>query len=321
MRRFAALLALPLVALVAPAAGARAPVDVRKDIEYGTANGKRLLLDAYVPPPAKGRRPAVVMIHGGGWRAGDKASWAPEARKLAEHGWVAFSVNYRLDEPSAFPAEIDDVQAAVRWVRARAGEYDVDPKRVAALGESAGGHLTTMLATLGRGALDRDARIAVGAAWSPPVDLQALAGSRGDQWAVPLIGCTVRTCADRLAEASPVNHVDGSDAPLYLVNSTDELVPLSQAQAMAGRLQAAGVDHQLDVLTGTRHALDFRQDAWAPTLAFLDRYLAEPSAGRSFPTVAVAAGLALLVLVVVLMGRKARTQRRNPHDARRHDAD
>jgi acetyl esterase len=265
-----------MLALLAPAA-AQPSVEVRRDIEYGTANGKRLLLDAYLPPAGEGRRPAVVMVHGGGWRVGDKASWQPEAEKLAARGWVAFSVNYRLDEPAVFPAEIDDVQAAVRWVRAHAEEYKVDPARIAAVGESAGGHLAAMLATLGTGARDRDARIRVGAAWSPPVDLTALAGSRGAGWIGPLLGCNRETCPDRLAQSSPVTHVDATDAPLYLVSSTDELVPLSQSQAMAERLKAAGVDHRLDVYPGNRHALDFRADAWAPTVTFLEKHLAGAS--------------------------------------------
>ncbi|HEX2046662.1 MAG TPA: alpha/beta hydrolase [Acidimicrobiales bacterium] len=276
---------------------------MRRDVQYGVANGKSLLLDAYVPRTGA-RRPAVVMIHGGGWRVGDKASWAPEATRLAERGWVAFSVNYRLDEPSPFPAEIDDVQAAVRWARANADEYGIDPARIAAVGESAGGHLTAMLATLGSGPLDKDARILVGAAWSPPTDFTALARSRGDQWANGLFGCTVATCSDRLAQASPVTHVDPSDAPLYLVNSTQELVPLSQSETMAERLKAAGVDHRLDVLPGNRHALDFRDDAWAPTLAFLDRHVTAGAAedDSSVPTAALVVPAVAAVAAVGLFG-------------------
>jgi MYXO-CTERM domain-containing protein len=309
VRRFAALLALPLVALVTPAAGARAPVDVRRDIEYGTANGKRLLLDAYVPPAGDDRRPAVVMIHGGGWRAGDKASWQPEAEQLAAKGWVAFSINYRLDEPAVFPAEIDDAQAAVRWVRAHAEEYQVDPARIAAIGESAGGHLTAMLATLGRGALDQGARIRVGAAWSPPVDLTALAGSRGASWIGPLLGCNQQTCPDRLAQSSPVTHVDGTDAPLYLASSTEEVVPLSQSQAMADRLKAAGVDHRRDVYAGNRHALDFRADAWAPTLAFLEEHLAADADDDGAPPLMEAA---VAVTVLGAVGALLLRRRRSP---------
>jgi len=301
------LLALGLVALVTPAAGAQAGVDVRRDIEYGSANGKRLLLDAYVPPAGEERRPAVVMIHGGGWRVGDKASWQPEAEQLAAKGWVAFSVNYRLDEPAVFPAEIDDVQAAVRWVRAHAEEYRIDPARIAAVGESAGGHLAAMLATLGTGPLDRDARIRVGAAWSPPVDLTALAGSRGASWIGPLLGCDQQTCPDRLATSSPVTHVDASDAPLYLVNSTREVVPLSQSQAMAERLKAAGVDHRLAVYQGNRHALDFRADAWGPTVAFLEKHLTAVAVAQSDSPVpgivGIGAGVAAATAVLLLRRR------------------
>ncbi len=300
-----------LVLLTAvPPAGAQAGTDVRRDVQYGTANGKRLLLDAYVPASGPDRRRAVVMIHGGGWRTGDKASWAEEANRFAARGWVAFSINYRLDEPSAFPAEVDDVQAAVRWVRTNAGEYRVDPERIAALGESAGGHLTAMLATLGAGALDAGGRIRVGAAWSPPTDLAELARLRGDQWSSPLLGCTPATCPDRLAQASPVTHVDRTDAPLYLVNSTDELVPLSQAQAMAARLKAAGVDHQLDVYPGARHALDFRQDAWAPTIAFLEAHIDRPfpaGGDGSFPAVPLAAAT-LVVLAGIVFGLRRRAR-------------
>ena len=292
-----------MFALVAPATPAG---EVRRDIEYGTANGKRLLLDAYVPA-GEGRRPAVVMIHGGGWRVGDKASWQPEAERLAARGWVAFSINYRLDEPVVFPAEIDDAQAAVRWVRANAAEYRVDPDRIAAIGESAGGHLTAMLATLG----DGGSRIRVGAAWSPPVDFTALAGSRGDGWAAPLFGCTRSSCPDLLARSSPVNHVDAGDAPLYLANSTEELVPLSQAQAMAEKLKAAGVEHRLDVFPGNRHALDFREDAWGPTLAFLESQLNADDAGDgTFPVLPIAAGVVVVGVAAVLLLRRAASRRR-----------
>jgi acetyl esterase len=309
------------VALAPLPVAAQPAVEIRRDIEYGSANGKRLLLDAYLPAGAgaEGRRPAVVMIHGGGWRVGDKGSWRPEAERLAGRGWVAFSINYRLDEPAVFPAEIDDARAAVRWARSHAGEYGVDPARIGAIGESAGGHLTAMLATLGSGALDDGARIRVGAAWSPPTDLTALAGSRGAGWIGPLLGCNQQTCPDRLAQASPVTHVDRSDAPLYLIHSTEELVPLSQAEAMAAKLQAAGVDHRLDVLPGNRHALDFRDDAWNPTLAFLETHLErpEPEADSGSPAVwlvGIGAGVAVATVVMVLRRRSSHAGPERPHE-------
>lgn len=286
-------------ALLGPAPpSAAAAVDIRRDVIYGTAAAKPLTLDAYVPPGPAARRPAVLLIHGGGFRVGDKASFEPEATRLAERGWVAFSLNYRLDEPSAFPAEADDVQAAVRWVRAHAEDYRVDPARIGALGESAGGTLTALLATLGQGALDADARIKVGVAWSGPMDLTALTRGRGDAYARQLMDCTLDACADRFEQASPVTHVDRSDAPLLLFNSADEQVPLAQAQAMDERLGQAAVEHQLEVLPGSRHSLDYRDDAWPATLAFLDAHLGQPagspSASTSAPVVAVLTGVVLL---------------------------
>ena len=179
----------------------------------------------------------------------------------------------------------DHVQAAVRWVRATAAEYGVDPQRLAALGESAGGHLAAMLATLGEGDLASGARIRAAVAWSGPMDLAALAVSRGRGWWSRLLPCGPDTCAGRWAQASPTTHVDGSDAPLLLVNSTAELVPLVQAEAMSGRLRAAGVEQRLDVLPGARHALDYRADAWPATLDFLARHLDAPPAAAGTGTV------------------------------------
>lgn len=314
------------VALVgaASAGAAQAPagsVDVRRDVRYGTAGDTPLVLDAYVPGHGGDRRPAVVLLHGGGWRVGDKATFAEEAVRLAAMGWVAFSVNYRLAEPAAFPAEVDDVRAAVRWVRSNAVEYGVDPARIGALGESAGGHLAALLATLGDGDLATDARIRVAAAWSGPMDLSALARSRGAGWSSRLLPCPPDACADRWAQVSPTTHVDGSDAPLLLVHSTDELVPLSQAQAMSGRLGAAGVDHRLYVLPGTRHALDYRADAWQPTVDFLSQFLAErppesPMAqgtrSSGAPWTAVLAGVVALVGGVAVVTAMRRSTRPGP---------
>src|SRR5215813_13084237 len=106
-------------------------VTVQHDIRYRIADGQPLLLDAYLPTPRSGRAPGVIFIHGGGWTSGDKADLAPEAETVASLGWVAFSIDYRLEPPAAFPAAIDDTLAAVRWIRARAGRFGSDPRRLA----------------------------------------------------------------------------------------------------------------------------------------------------------------------------------------------
>jgi acetyl esterase/lipase len=306
---------LLLLGGVSPARGQEETpsVEVRTDIEYGVANGKRLLLDAYVPAPDGDKlRPAVILIHGGGFRAGDKRSFEPEARHLAGKGWVAFSVNYRLDEPTAFPAEVDDVQAAVRWVRANGAEYQVDPERIGALGESAGGHLTAMLATSGEGARDRGARIRVGVAWSGPMDLTALARLRGDQWGVPLLGCSLAACPERFAAASPITHVDRTDAPLFLINSTDELVPRTQAVSMASRIEDVGAVTQLQIIPGTRHALDYREEVWPQTELFLQKHLASGDDGTSPGTIAFVATVAVMLAGAAAGAAVIRRRRRRP---------
>lgn len=308
-RAVAAVLAAAAL-LVVPPARAQS-VEVRTDVEYGVANGKRLLLDAYVPPERAGggRRPAVILIHGGGFRAGDKQSFEPEARKLATRGWVAFSVNYRLDEPVAFPAEVEDVQAAVRWVRSHADEFRVDADRIGALGESAGGHLAAMLATVGNGSQTRDARIRVGVAWSGPMDLVALARERGDSWGVPLLGCPVNACEDRYAQASPITHIDKTDSPLFVINSTAELVPVSQAQSMGTRMEDEGQPLQLRLIEGNRHALDYREEVWNSTELWLEKHL-QPPEGRSTAGTAVfvLTGLVVVAGVVVLVTRRRRAE-------------
>ena len=274
-------------------------VDVQRNVQYGVANGKPLLLDVYQPASRAddSSRPAVVLIHGGGFRVGDKGSWEPEARRVAEKGWVAFSVNYRLDEPTAFPAEVEDVQAAVRWVREHAGDYGIDASRIGAVGESAGGTLAAMLATLGSGSLEQGSRVKAAVAWSAPLDLTRLARERGDSWGAPLLGCRLEVCPDRYAAASPITHVDPTDSPTFLVTSEEEQVPATQSYDMAIRLEEEGVSVRLTRLKGTRHALDYRDEMWGSTINFLDTHL-ELDPRRSYGTVA----FAVTVLVTAALG-------------------
>src|SRR5262245_47977315 len=134
------------VAFTALAHAAEFKID--RDIVYGRPNGKPLRLDVYrSAQPADKLRPAIILVHGGGWIYGDKREMRPPAEQLAKQGFVAFSAGYRLASgpKNTWPAQLDDVQRAVRWVRANAVQYGVDPDRLGAVGESAGGHLVTFL--------------------------------------------------------------------------------------------------------------------------------------------------------------------------------
>jgi acetyl esterase/lipase len=267
---------LVTVAFAAPVGAAQGGVTVKRDVVYRTVDGEQLALDVYQPAKKGKERPAVVVVHGGAWTVGDKSWFAQQSNQLARRGFVAFSVNYRLAPAHPYPAAVDDVEAAVAWVRKHAKKYGVDQRRIGALGGSAGGHLVGMLATDGDGSLESGHRVAAAAAWSGPMDFVSLAGAA----ATPaggsfrsFLGCLPDACPDTYAAASPVTHVDKTDAPMLIVNSTNELVPKSQADAMKAALDRAGVANQEIILPGTAHSRAYSNQVWDQTIAFFENYL------------------------------------------------
>src|SRR5947209_12678438 len=148
LRWTAALAALAFLA--APAAAQRPPLPegtkVEKDLSYGP-NGERNTLDLYLPPSER-PLPLIIWVHGGGWQNGSKAGGGP-ALRMAGRGYAVASINYRLSGMATFPAQIEDVKAAVRFLRANARKYNLDPDRFGAWGGSAGGHLVALLGTSG----------------------------------------------------------------------------------------------------------------------------------------------------------------------------
>jgi acetyl esterase/lipase len=241
--------------LAAPAGAAQNGVTVKRDVVFRTVDGEQLALDVYQPAKKGKSRPAVVVVHGGGWTQGDKALFAQQSSQLAQRGLVALSVNYRLAPAHPFPAAVEDVEAAVAWVRKHAKGYGVDPKRIGALGGSAGGHLVGMLATDGEGSLQAGHRVAAVVSWSGPMDLMALGPAAATDAGASIrnfLGCLPDACADTYAAASPVTHVDKTDSPMLIVNSTNELVPKAQADAMRAALDKAGVANQEIILPAPR---------------------------------------------------------------------
>jgi acetyl esterase/lipase len=237
------------------------------DVAYGAAAGKTLRLDIYRPRDHKGLRPAVLLIHGGGWIYGDKSSERDMAEHLAKAGYVAFAVNYRLAEDDAgrYPAPVDDVRRAVRWVRAHAKEYNVDPLRIGAMGHSAGGHLAAMLGTTDPPeTVDPElkgisARVTCVVDCAGPVDLTdpelpPLYTSTG--WFVPnLFGGKGREQVPELyREASPLRQVDRGTSPTLIVHGTeDDVVPFEQSRRFLIKLREAGVETALVELEGEGH--------------------------------------------------------------------
>ncbi len=269
--RFAAALMAAVVCLsVAPAAAS--PIDVHLDVQYRVVDGVALTLDVYVPAGAK-ELPGVLVVHGGAWKDGDKIDWVEEGQALAAEGFVAYVVNYRLAPPGGTwhaIAPVQDLRAAVKWVRVNAVLYGTDGAKVGILGASAGGNLAMMAGTtgsVGRGRADAVV------SWSGSTQLR-LAETGGTQSnRANYVGCDLSTCPAEWDYASPYFHVDAVAAPTYVANSTDEIVPVEEAITMADALTGFGVPNQLRILEGTRHARAYEDDVWEESMAFLHLYL------------------------------------------------
>ena len=140
------ILPVMLTVFLAPIA-TESEFDVREKIVYSTVADRELLLDAFVPKD-DGLHPAVLVVHGGAWRSGDRKQLRGYANALAKRGFVCFAIDYRLAPKDKFPAQIEDCREAVKWIRANSAVYHVDPGKLGAIGYSAGGHLVCLLGTI-----------------------------------------------------------------------------------------------------------------------------------------------------------------------------
>jgi acetyl esterase/lipase len=219
--------------------------------------------------------PGVLVVHGGGWRSGDKRRMDDTAAVLVRRGFVVFNVNYTLADRRhpGFARQLLELRAAVRWVRRHAARLGVDPARLGALGSSAGAHLAALLALSGRGPLDEGARVRAVVAWSGPFDLARLRTRALTPAVQTFLGCLPAACPRRAAAASPMAHVSPDDPDMLIVNSERELVPVDQAQRLAVRLASAGVPHRLWVLPGALHGRDYAPVALGGSVAFLTNRL------------------------------------------------
>ncbi|WP_104045762.1 alpha/beta hydrolase [Arthrobacter sp. ZGTC412] len=266
---------------------------VLKGIKFAHPEGSApLLLDLYLPaasqpgaqqsaaPQQPGSLPAVVHFHGGGWRVGGRSSLGPQVdslnlspiERLVDAGFVVASADYRLSSVAHFPAQLLDAKAAVRWLRAHASDFNVDPDRIYAWGDSAGGHLASLVGlTAGseeyRGDKDRadvSDVVAAVAVWYPPTDLlrmgeQALpnavatADDPGSREAL-LLGAQPADAPEKAAAASPLTYAGNHAPPFFLAHGTaDRFVPPAQSATLAAALEAAGTDVELLLIEGADH--------------------------------------------------------------------
>ncbi len=262
------------------------PSAMRKDIEYGRAGDHPLLLDIYQPTDPGKPHPLIVWVHGGAWRSGSKDN-VPITRML-EHGFAIASVEYRLSPIARFPAQIHDIKAAIRYLRAHADEYGFDKDKIIVAGASAGGHLAALVG-VSNGVEPLEGEI--GEQRQTPSDVQAVVSFYGASNLRTILsqstphGLSVRVPAlqlllgglpdqqTELAElASPITHVDRSDPPLWLIHGdADPQMPIEQSRELQQAFRERSVPVQFDIVPGAKHGgavfyTDQRLDALAGSL-------------------------------------------------------
>ena len=229
---------------------------IEKDVTYCTMDGIALKLDIYYPDSAS-PWPVTMYIHGGGWSKGDKAEGAGalEIPALQSVGFMVVAINYRLAPENPFPAMIEDAKCAVRYLRAHAGEYNLDPNRIGVWGGSAGGHLVNLLGTTDESAgfdvgeyLDQSSRVQAVVDMFGPIDLTV-------QFEGGYEGASRVFAGFDAALASPVTYVTPDDPPFLLFHGdSDPLVPIEQSQIFLAALQAAGVPAKLVTVENAGHS-------------------------------------------------------------------
>lgn len=228
-----------------------------KEVAYSEIEGTSLSMDIYQPSAAgTDLRPAVVMFHGGAWRSGSRADCKQAGQWLAARGYVACAVSYRLVTPEKnhWPDQIYDAQRAVRWLRAHAAEYRIDPERIGAFGSSAGGHLVACLGTMDT--LDNSdpalagfsSRVNCVVDHCGPVDLtEDMVGKVAQGvWCNEMIRDLLGGKPELARSASPLFHITAKTSPFLIFHGRkDDIVPVEQSERMITELKTAGVTAEL----------------------------------------------------------------------------
>jgi len=235
-----------------------------KDIEYKKIGDKSLQLDIYHRKNLDQPAPALIFIHGGGWRTGKRSDYLPYLIDFAEKGYVTVTVSYRLQKQAKFPAAVKDVKCAIKWLRVFARDYFIDPEKIAVIGGSAGGHLALMV---GYSANDPyfenecefdsvNSRVQAVVDLYGPVDLTT-EYAKGRFETNDFIGKSFAEAPDLWQKASPINYLSADDPPTLIFQGTlDELVPVSQSDSLKSRLDAWGVENEYHRLKGWPHTMD-----------------------------------------------------------------
>jgi acetyl esterase/lipase len=283
--RAAAFAALVLLSTSAPRAADKIEVEYKPDITYAKVAGEELQLDVASPKGLDHPVPAIVVIHGGGWMGGKRQSMTDFAKQVAAHGYVAPTISYRLAPKHPFPAQIEDVKCAVRYLRAHAKELNIDPQRVGATGISAGAHLSMMLGVMDSadgmegdgGNADQPSKVQAVVSYVGPVNLviDNYTETQTQILTAFLQGPPKEKVAD-CRRASPITYINKGDAPmLCFFGTNDPLISYDQAFQITTALDNAEVPGRVELLLGASHGwmgkeMDRTMEA---TMSFFDQHL------------------------------------------------
>ena len=240
---------------------------MERDIPYVTSGHPRQKLDLYLPENAA-KAPLIIWVHGGAWQEGSKEDFVP-LDYLAE-GYAVASINYRLSQHAIFPAQIQDCKTAVRWLRAHAALYHLDPQRFGAWGASAGGHLVALLGTTGHTTefdvgenMEVSSRVQAVVDYFGPTDFNQMDDHRLPKGMLHnppqspeslLVGGAIQEMKAEVARANPITYVSPAAAPFLIVHGDqDPLVPFHQSVLLETALKNAGVPVQLYPVAGAGH--------------------------------------------------------------------
>ena len=258
-------------------------------IVFGTVDGVDLKLDLARPGKGEGPYPALVFIHGGGWFTGSRQTIY--IKRAAERDYVAVSVDYRLtsvkDDTKTkypFPAQVHDVKCAVRWLRANAEKYMIDPAHIGAYGYSAGGHLALLLGLTDSsdgiegdcGNLNFSSRVQAVFNVSGPTDLASYFETRNvdKNMIMWLIGGSLEEMPEKYRQASPTTYISEDDPPVLTIHGDqDKTVPPQQAQLLDRKMKEIGVSHTLILQKDVGHAVNINMSTDYPVWDFFDKHL------------------------------------------------
>jgi acetyl esterase/lipase len=240
-----------------------AKIRIEKNLVYGKGGDQDMMLDLALPD-GKEPRPCIVCVHGGGWRGGQRQDFTSIIKLLAEKGFVAATVSYRLTPKYQFPAQIEDCKAAVRWLRANADKYRIQKDRFGAVGASAGGHLVCLMGTADASAklegnggnAEQSSQVQAVVSFFGPTDFVNKTWTKEveDFFLVPFLGGSYEEKKDLYRKCSPLEYVT-KDAPpfLFFHGTKDTLVGIENSQKLAKKLQEVGVAAELVTMEGDGH--------------------------------------------------------------------